>query len=100
MFSLSKGETQQLRSSGHRHSTSSISMECSSVQGGVSASLASATLEESAVGLLMAYLNRPVVSSSSQLQDKLLRLVCTVCFQFLRSAWSRWVYQWVGMEFL
>uniref|UniRef100_F1KPI8 HECT-type E3 ubiquitin transferase n=2 Tax=Ascaris suum TaxID=6253 RepID=F1KPI8_ASCSU len=75
---LSKGETQQLRSSGHRHSTSSISMECSSVQGGVSASLASATLEESAVGLLMAYLNRPVVSSSSQLQDKLLRLVCTI----------------------
>uniref|UniRef100_A0A914R8N0 Uncharacterized protein n=1 Tax=Parascaris equorum TaxID=6256 RepID=A0A914R8N0_PAREQ len=95
---LSKGETQQLRSSGHRHSTSFTSVECSSAQGGVSASLASATLEESAVGLLMTYLNRPVVSSSSQLQDKLLRLVCTVCFQFLLSAWSRGVYQWAGME--
>uniref|UniRef100_A0A183VGG4 E3 ubiquitin-protein ligase HUWE1 n=1 Tax=Toxocara canis TaxID=6265 RepID=A0A183VGG4_TOXCA len=75
---LSKGESQQLRSGQHRHSTGSSSADCGSTQGGVSASLASATLEESAVGLLMAYLNRAVVRSSSQLQDKLLRLICTV----------------------
>ncbi|KHN78476.1 hypothetical protein Tcan_10525 [Toxocara canis] len=79
---LSKGESQQLRSGQHRHSTGSSSADCGSTQGGVSASLASATLEESAVGLLMAYLNRAVVRSSSQLQDKLLRLICTVCFLF------------------
>ncbi|CAG9536021.1 unnamed protein product [Cercopithifilaria johnstoni] len=59
----------------HRHGSS---LEAALGPGGVNASMAASSLEDSAVGVLMDHIRRPVILSSSVLQDKLLRLICTI----------------------
>ncbi|VDP20484.1 unnamed protein product, partial [Onchocerca flexuosa] len=59
----------------HRHGSS---LETALGPGGVNASMAALSLEDSAVGVLMEHIRRPVILSSSILQDKLLRLICTI----------------------
>lgn len=59
----------------HRHGSS---LETALGPGGVNASMAALSLEDSAIGVLMEHIRRPVILSSSILQDKLLRLICTV----------------------
>lgn len=59
----------------HRHG---LSLETPLGPGGVNASMAASSLEDSAVGVLMEHIRRPVILSSPALQDKLLRLICTI----------------------
>ncbi|KAL3982881.1 HECT-domain (ubiquitin-transferase) family protein [Acanthocheilonema viteae] len=73
VHSLSKADISSR--STHRHSSS---LETALGPGGINASMAASSLEDSAVGVLMEHIRRPVILSSSVLQDKLLRLICTI----------------------
>lgn len=73
-FSLAKADTSSRSCCAYRHSSAETPLG----SGGISASMAASTLEESAIGVLMEHMSRPVIRSSPLLQDKLLRLVCTV----------------------
>ena len=68
-FSLLKVDQQR---SSHRRS--SISSEPSS---SLAIGIAGSSLEDSALGMLMMHFAKPTVKKTSQLQDKLLRLLCT-----------------------
>uniref|UniRef100_A0AAF5PII3 HECT-type E3 ubiquitin transferase n=3 Tax=Wuchereria bancrofti TaxID=6293 RepID=A0AAF5PII3_WUCBA len=73
VHSLSKADV--LSRATHRHG---LSLETALGPGGLNASMAAFSLEDSAIGVLMEHIKRPVILSSSILQDKLLRLICTI----------------------
>ncbi|VDN03027.1 unnamed protein product [Thelazia callipaeda] len=72
VHSLSKADLSS--SSTNRQNTLEIPLG----PGSVNASMAGSSLEESAIGILMDHIRRPVIVSSPILQDKLLRLICTI----------------------
>uniref|UniRef100_A0A915PL16 HECT-type E3 ubiquitin transferase n=1 Tax=Setaria digitata TaxID=48799 RepID=A0A915PL16_9BILA len=73
VHSLSKADMSSRTT--HRHGSL---LETALGPGGVNASMAALSLEDSAIGVLMEHIKRPVIASSSILQDKLLRLICTI----------------------